>query len=77
MLTVFEYGMILHLLPFCSTGAQTFLGALAGEMVSGKPFGMSLKGAFGALLGYVCGVMLKVLCCGFIAYQFWLAVHGS
>ena len=57
--------------------AGPFLGALAGEMVSGKPFGMSLKGAFGALLGYVCGVMLKVFCCGFIAYQFWLAVHGS
>ena len=35
------------------------------------------KGAFGALLGYVCGVVLKVACCGFIAYRFWTAVHGS
>ena len=54
-----------------------FIGALAGELVSGKPFGLSLKGAFGALLGYVCGVLLKVACCGFIAYQFWTAVHGA
>ena len=53
-----------------------FLGALAGEMVSGKPLGLSLKGAFGALLGYACGVALKVACCGFIAYLFRTAVHG-
>ena len=42
--------------------AGPFIGALAG---------------FGALLGYVCGVVLKVACCGFIAYRFWTAVHGS
>ena len=54
-----------------------FVGALVGEMASGKPFGLSLKGAFGALLGYACGVALKVVGCGFIAYQFWAAVHGS
>ena len=30
-----------------------------------------------ALLGYVCGVVVKVACCGFIAYRFWTAVHGS
>ena len=54
-----------------------FLGALAGELLSGKPFGRSLKGAFGAFLGYLCGVALKVACCGFIAYQFWTAVHGG
>ena len=57
--------------------AGPFLGALAGEMVAGKPLGLSLKGAFGALLGYACGVALKVACCGFIAYQFWAAVHGA
>lgn len=57
--------------------AGPFLGALAGELLSGKPFWRSLKGAFGALLGYVCGVALKVACCGFIVYQFWTAVRGS
>ena len=56
--------------------AGPFLGALAGELLSGKPFGRSLKGAFGALLGYACGVALKVACCGFIACRFWAAVHG-
>lgn len=56
--------------------AGPFLGALAGELLSGKPFGRSLKGAFGALLGYACGVALKVACCGFVACRFWAAVHG-
>ena len=57
--------------------AGPFIGALVGEMVSGKPFGRSLRGAFGALLGYVCGLVLKVACCGFIAYQFWTALRGA
>ena len=57
--------------------AGPFLGALAGEMLSGKTFGLSLRGAFGALLGYACGLILKLVCCGFIAYQFWVAIHGS
>ena len=55
--------------------AGPFLGALVGELSSGKPFGRSLRGAFGALLGYACGVALKLACCGFIACQFWRAVH--
>lgn len=55
--------------------AGPFLGALVGELASGKPFGRSLRGAFGALLGYACGVALKLACCGFIACQFWRAVH--
>ena len=66
----------LFFLPF-GVVLGPFIGALAGEMLSGKPFGLSLKGAFGALLGYAFGVVLKVTCCGFIAYQFWTAVHGS
>ena len=65
----------LFFLPF-GVVAGPFLGALAGELLSGKPFGRSLRGAFGALLGYVCGVALKVACCGFIACRFWAAVHG-
>ena len=66
----------LFFLPF-GVVAGPFLGALAGELLAGKQFWLSLRGAFGALLGYACGVLLKVLCCGFIAYQFWAAVHGS
>jgi uncharacterized membrane protein len=30
-----------------------------------------------ALLGYVCGVVVKVACCGFIAYRFWTALRGA
>ena len=57
--------------------AGLFLGALAGELLSGKSLGPSLRGAFGALLGYACGIALKVACCGFVAYQFWAAVRGA
>ena len=57
--------------------AGPFLGAFAGEVLSGKTLGLSLRGAFGAFLGYVCGLVLKLACCGFIAYQFWSAVRGS
>ena len=57
--------------------AGPFLGALAGEMLSGRPFGCSLRGACGALLGYLFGVVLKVVCCGYIAFVFWSSIHGS
>ena len=54
--------------------AGPFLGALAGELVSQKPIDRSLKGAFGALLGFVCGVFLKLACCAFLAYCYWQTV---
>ena len=51
-----------------------FLGALAGELIAGKPLDRSLRGALGAFLGYVCGVLLKVACCGLIAYRFYTSL---
>ena len=54
--------------------AGPFLGALAGELVAGRKFGQSLYGAFGALVGFLTGVLLKVLCCGLLAYWFYVAV---
>ena len=38
-----------------------FLGALAGELIAGKNFSSSLKGGFGAFLGFVFGVFLKFI----------------
>ncbi len=49
-----------------------FIGAVAGEMVSGKRLAPSLSGGFGALLGFLCGVLLKVVYCA--ACAGWLAV---
>ena len=48
-----------------------FLGALAGELLAGKRFGASMKGAFGAFLGFLFGIVLKFVCCGLLAYLFW------
>jgi uncharacterized protein YqgC (DUF456 family) len=50
-----------------------FIGALAGESLSGKNLSSALLGATGALLGYLFGIILKLLCCGYIAVEFWRA----
>lgn len=47
-----------------------FLGALFGELLFGRTFREAMKGAFGAFLGYMLGIFLKLLCCGYIAYCF-------
>ena len=54
--------------------AGPFFGALVGELVAGRNFGQSLYGAFGALIGFLAGVLLKVLCCGLLAYWFYQSV---
>ena len=40
-----------------------FAGAVVGELIAGKKFSSSLKGGFGALLGFVFGVALKLAYC--------------
>lgn len=53
-----------------------FVGALLGEaVVAGKNLESALRGAFGALLGYLAGMLLKLSCCGFLAYWFYKAVY--
>lgn len=49
----FPIGLLLG--PFC--------GALAGELIAGKPMPRALRGAFGAFLGFVTGVALKLEWC--------------
>ena len=60
----------LFFLPF-GVVLGPFLGALTGEILAQKGLGASLKGAMGALLGYVFGILLKLAACGFMAYWFW------
>lgn len=64
----------LFFLPFgMIVGA--FLGALLGEaVIAGKNLGPALRGAFGALLGHLAGILLKLSCCGFLAYCFYKSV---
>ena len=40
-----------------------FLGAFLGELIAMKPIGAALKGGFGAFLGFLSGVFLKILAC--------------
>jgi len=49
-----------------------FVGAVLGETVAGKNFGSSLKGGFGALLGFLFGITLKIAYCATCAG--WCAV---
>jgi len=53
-----------------------FLGALTGEIIAGKRPRPALRGAVGALLGYVAGIVLKLICCGFLGVVFWKATCG-
>lgn len=52
-----------------------FLGAVAGELMSGRKLSDSLKGGFGAFVGFVFGVLLKAVycagCAGWCAYAFY------
>lgn len=63
----------LFFLPF-GILAGPFLGALAGELISGKELGSALFGSLGALVGLLTGVLLKVACCGFLGSLFYLSV---
>lgn len=52
-----------------------FLGAVAGELVAGKKIAASMRGGFGAFLGFVAGTLLKmvysIVCAGWCMHSFW------
>ena len=47
-----------------------FLGAVAGELVAGKEASAALRGGFGALLGFIAGVLLKFIVCALFTWWF-------
>ena len=52
-----------------------FLGAFVGELIAGKAVSAAVRGGFGALLGFLSGVFLKITCCvvltiAFVRYAF-------
>ena len=47
--------------------AGPFLGAVAGELVAGRRLGAATKSGIGALLGFLCGVFVKLAACAFMA----------
>ena len=54
-----------------------FLGAVAGELVAGKEATAALRGGLGALLGFLFGMVLKLIVCGLFAWWFVSACWGS
>ena len=52
-----------------------FLGAFLGELVARKPIGAALRGGFGAFLGFLSGVFLKILACLAMSVAFVLALR--
>ena len=44
-----------------------FIGAVLGEVIAGKKFAASMKGGFGALLGFLFGITLKLTYCAVCA----------
>lgn len=49
-----------------------FLGAVAGELIAGKDQSSSLRAGFGSLLGFLTGVVMKLIVSGVITYYFIL-----
>ncbi len=56
--------------------AGPFLGAFVGEYIAGRNLSKALRGGFGALLGFVTGVLLKLILCGCIAGFFIGVLFG-
>ena len=49
----------------------TLLGAIVGELLSGKPLASSLRAGFGAFIGFLLSTGLKLMVCGFFVYYYF------
>jgi uncharacterized protein len=56
--------------------AGPFLGALVGELIKGRNSNEALKSAFGSLVGFLAGVVLKLIVSGYISYVFVVELWG-
>lgn len=48
-----------------------FLGAIIGELTSGKDSGTALKSGFGSFVGFLAGTMLKLITSGMMTWYFF------
>lgn len=48
-----------------------FLGAIIGELTSGKDSGTALKSGFGAFIGFLAGTLLKLIASGMMTWYFF------
>ena len=47
-----------------------FIGAVIGEVITGKEADNAMKAGFGSFVGFMTGVMLKVITSGLMAWYF-------
>lgn len=70
-------GMIagMFIIPAIGLIFGTFLGAVAGELISGKNIAAALKSGIGIFLGFIAGSIIKFIICALIAYHFIAAIY--
>jgi hypothetical protein len=66
-------GLILGLFIFPPFGIiiGPFLGAVIGEMTAGKDKGPALKAGFGSFMGFMAGMLLKMVASGMMTWFFF------
>ncbi len=65
-------GLVIGLFAFPPFGIiiGPFAGAVIGEVIQGKEAMMALKAGFGSFVGFMSGVVLKVITSGFMTWYF-------
>lgn len=53
-----------------------FLGALIGELIAGKKMHLAVQGGFGALLGFLSGIAIKLAACLMMTAYFVFRLFG-
>ncbi|WP_340112744.1 DUF456 domain-containing protein [Maribellus mangrovi] len=48
-----------------------FLGAVIGELTSGKDHGVAIKSGFGSFIGFLLGTLLKLITSGLMTWHFF------
>ena len=72
-------GLIIGVVLFPPVGLiiGAFLGALAGELTTGKKFTHALGSSFGSFIGFLTGIIIKMIVTGLLAFYFIMElIHG-